>query len=269
MRGFNFLDFFQIANVIVRFLENREVEREMYKSKKCMGSVFGSQPTSFQSLIKEIRNDLKKENIEACDIGCLDGRNSFVIASDGFKVDCYEINEFYINGGQAQYPFLVIDTISLEEIQLYGLKRRLKLNFSQSTGNINVVEKNFYKENTKQYDFVYTRRSLSRKEHSDLSINQKIQILKNSVKEKGILYIEYLIETDEEKDPAKYLKRGQMEEYFNRKGWILYYCTEGDGLIEEKPDLEHPTFHKHNVGRVKVMKDKNKKLDFYKVNLIF
>lgn len=41
----------------------------MYKSKKCMESVFGSPPTSFQPLIKEIRNDLKKENIEACDIG--------------------------------------------------------------------------------------------------------------------------------------------------------------------------------------------------------
>lgn len=98
---------------------------------------------------------------------------------------------------------------------------------------------------------------------------QKIQILKNSVKEKVILYIEYLIETAEEKDPNKYLKKGQMKEYFNRKGWILCYCIESDDLIEEKPDLEHPIFHKHNVGRIKVMKDKNKKLDFYKINLIF
>ncbi len=241
----------------------------MYKSKKCMGSVFGSPPTSFQPLIKEIKKDLKKQNIEACDIGCLDGKNSFAIASNGFKVDCYELNDLYINGGQAQYPFLVDDTISLEEIQLYGLKRRLKLKFSQSTDNINVIEKNFYKENTKQYDFVYTRRSLSRNEYSDLTMSQKIQVLKNSVKEKGILYIEYLIETAEEKDPNKYLKKGQMKEYFNRKGWIMCYCIESDDLIEEKPDLEHPTFHKHNVGRIKVIKDKNKKLDFYKINLIF
>ena len=100
-------------------------------------------------------------------------------------------------------------------------------------------------------------------------MNKKIQALKNATKEKGILYIEYLLETETERDPNKYLKRGQMEEYFNRKGWILYYCTEGDSLLREKPDLEHFDFHEHNVGRIKVMKDKNKKLDFYKINLIF
>ena len=91
----------------------------------------------------------------------------------------------------------------------------------------------------------------------------------SATKEKGILYIEYLIESEFEQDPNKYLKRGQMEEYFNRKGWILFYCNEGDSLLREKPDLEHHEFHEHNVGRIKVMKDKNKKLDFYKVNLIF
>lgn len=155
----------------------------MYKSKKCMGSIFGSPPTSFQPLIKEIKKDLKKQRVDACDVGCLDGKNSFIIAKNGFKVDCYELNDLYINGGQVQYPFLVNDNLSFEEIELYGLKKRLKLNFSQSTDNIHVIEKNFYKDNNKQYDFVYTRRSLSRDDYSDLTMNEKIQILKNSVKD--------------------------------------------------------------------------------------
>ena len=241
----------------------------MYKSKKCMGSVFGSPPSSVAPLISEIKKELKKERLTACDVGCLDGKNSFVIASNNFKLDCYELNELYLNGGQAQYPFLINDNISVEEIQIYGLKNRMKLKFMTGTENITAINDNFYKNNTKQYDFVYTRRSLSRDEYSDIPMNKKIQALKNATKEKGILYIEYLIESEFEQDPNKYLKRGQMEEYFNRKGWILFYCNEGDSLLREKPDLEHHEFHEHNVGRIKVMKDKNKKLDFYKVNLIF
>lgn len=65
----------------------------MYKSKKCMGSAFGSPPSSFQPLIEEIRKSFKKQNVIACDIGCLDGKNSFVIASNVFKLDCYETNK--------------------------------------------------------------------------------------------------------------------------------------------------------------------------------
>lgn len=241
----------------------------MYKSKKSMGSVFGTPPSSFPPLIDEIKKELKRGKLTACDIGCLDGKNSFVIANHNFELDCYELNELYLNGGKAQYPFLINGNISIEEIQIYGLKNRLKLNFVSGKKNIHPVNDNFYKNNTKQYDFVYTRRSLSRDEYSDIPMNKKIQALKNATKEKGILYIEYLLETETERDPNKYLKRGQMEEYFNRKGWILYYCTEGDSLLREKPDLEHFDFHEHNVGRIKVMKDKNKKLDFYKINLIF
>lgn len=241
----------------------------MYKSKKCMGSVFGSPPSSFTEMMNEIKNEFKDKKIEACDIGCLDGKHSFLTAKNVTKLDCYELNDLYINGGEVVYPFLINNNIIREEIQIYGLKKRMNLNFRTGNYNMEVIHKNFYKENQKQYDFVYTRRSLSREEYSDLTMNQKIQILKNSVKEKGILYIEYLIQTEEEQDPNKYLKRGQMEEYFNRKGWQIYYCNEGDHLIEEKPDIEHSTFHTHNVGRIKVMKDKNKKLEFYKVNLIF
>lgn len=241
----------------------------MYKSKKCMGSVFGSPPTSFPELIKGIRTEFKKDDIEACDIGCLDGKHSFVIAKNGFNLDCYELNKLYLYGGQALYPFVINDTISQEEIQIYGLKNRMNLNFSERKGDMNICEKNFYKENKKQYDFVYTRRSLSRDDYADISMDNKINALKNAVKEKGILYIEYLIKTETETDPNKYLSRGQMEDYFTRKGWKIFYCNEGDWLSEEKPDLENPTFHKYNVGRIKVQKDKNKKLDYYKINLIF
>lgn len=241
----------------------------MLKSKICRGSVFGPYSSSFTGMLEDVKNDLKDKQINACDVGSLDGKHSFLIARFGFKVDCYETNQFYINGGQADYPYVYDNNIKFEKIEVYGLKRRLKLKFNTNCDNITVVEKNFYKDNQNQYDFVYTYRSLSRECYADIPMNEKIQKLKNAVKEKGILYIEYLIETESEKDSNRFLKRGQMEEYFNRKGWKIFYCTEGDYCVKERPNLVYKDFHFHNVGRIKVMKDKNKKLDFYKINLFF
>lgn len=241
----------------------------MLKSKICRGSVFGSYSSSATKMIEEVKNDLKAKQISACDVGCLDGKYSFLIAKFGFKVDCYETNQFYIDGGYADYPFVYDDKINFKKIEVYGLKKRLNLKFNINCNNIKIVERNFYKDNQNQYDFVYTYRSLSRKCYSDIPMKTKIQKLKDSVKEKGILYIEYLIETENEKDSNRFLKRGQMQKYFNRKGWKIFYCNEGDFLVEEKPNLVYNNFHQHNVGRIKVMKDKNKKLDFYKIDLFF
>jgi len=241
----------------------------MLKSKICRGSVFGSYSSSFTGMIDDIRKNLKNNQVNACDVGSLDGKHSFIIAKFGFKVDCYETNSLYINGGNVDYPFIYNNNIKYEKIEVYGLKKRLKLKFNTNCDNITPVEKNFYTDNNKQYDFVYTYRSLSRECYSDITMNEKIKKLKDSVKEKGILYIEYLIETENEKDPNRFLKKGQMEKYFNCKGWKIFYCSEGDYYVKENPNLIYNDFHYHNIGRIKVMKDKNKKLDFYKVNLFF
>ena len=72
-----------------------------------MGSVFGSLSSSFTEMMNEIKNEFKDKKIYVCDIGCFDGKHSFLIAKNVTKLDCYELNHLYIKGWQVIRPFLI------------------------------------------------------------------------------------------------------------------------------------------------------------------
>lgn len=103
-------------------------------------------------------------------------------------------------------------------------------------------------------------------------MKEKIEALKNAVKEDGIMYLEYLMWLDDENinnlNSNQFIKQCEMQNYF-KDGWEILSLVEDRNCILEKPHIENPTFHEHRVGMIKVRKKKESKLDYFNIKLKF
>ena len=91
--------------------------------RKMISSAFGSPSTAFKMLLEDIKNDYFGKKTDICEVGSMDGPNTICLATTGFNLDCYEMNETYVEGGQVLYPILNDNNIiEYAETQLYGLR---------------------------------------------------------------------------------------------------------------------------------------------------
>ena len=233
-------------------------------------SSFGIVGTTFYTLLNYIKNK-DGENLSVCEIGCLDGKYTIPFLKRGYSVDAYEMNMIYLYGGHVQYPIVnEKNKIILQRRTIYGAEDRI--NIEKLHDKANLYSDNFFRCNKKQYDIVYSKRALHREEYMDIPMEQKIEALKDAVKEDGIMYLEYLMWLDDDNsdnlNPNQYIKQCQMQNYFTA-GWKILSLVEDRKCILEKPHIGNPIYHKHRVGMIKVRKNKSSEKKYYNINMIF
>lgn len=233
-------------------------------------SSFGVVSTTFYTLLNYIKEN-DGENLNVCEVGCLDGKYTVPFLKRGYNVDAYEMNMIYLYGGHVQYPIVKEDdSIILQRRTIYGAEDRI--NIEELHDKVNLCSENFFKCNRKQYDVVYSKRALHREEYADIPMDKKIKALKDAVKEDGIMYLEYLMWLDDDNtdnlNSNQYLKQCEMQNYF-KEGWEILSIVEDRKCIIDSPHIGNPTFHKHRIGMIKVRKNKNHKNNYFNVNMIF
>lgn len=233
-------------------------------------SSFGPVGTTFYTLLRFLKmND--GENLNVCEVGCLDGKYTIPLLKRGYNVDAYEMNNIYLYGGHVQYPVVREDeSVILQKRTIYGAEDRI--NIEELHDNVNLYNENFFLYNNKQYDFVFTIRSLNRDEYADISMDKKIKALQDAVKEDGVLYIEYLMWLDDKNEEGlnndQYIKQCEMKKYFDNN-WEIITLVEDRNHIIEEPHIGNPVFHKHRVGAIKARKKKNFEKKYFNVNTFF
>ena len=176
-------------------------------------SSFGRVNTTFYSLLKFL-NEKDGENLEVCDFGCLDGLHTIPFLKKGYLVDAFDMNEIYLYGGHIQMPIIYEDgQVVLQRRTMYGAEDRI--NIEGLHDRVRLYNKSIFECCNRQYDVVYSKRGLSRKEYSHIPIKRKIEKLKSLVKDDGIMYLEYLMWLDDKNtdnlNPNQYLKQCEME----------------------------------------------------------
>lgn len=233
-------------------------------------SSFGVVSTTFYTLLNYIKEN-DGDNLNVCEVGCLDGKYTIPFLKRGYNVDAFDMNMIYLYGGHVQLPIIKDDdNVILQRRTIYGAEDRI--NIEELHEKVKLYSDNFFKCNHKQYDVVYSKRVLHREEYADISMKDKILALQNAVKEGGIMYIEYLMFLDDNNSEGlntnQYIKQCEMQKYFST-GWEILSIVEDRNCIIEKPHIGNPTFHKHRVGMIKVRKNKNHVPNYFDINLKF
>ncbi len=212
-----------------------------------IGSIFGD---SFKT--SYITADILKKGSTVLIPDTLDGWNTLPFLSKRMKVTAYESDSLFIDGGTV--------TQNDKEIQIYGLNKRLEAyGYSE---NIEVINENFYTSNSnKKYDFIYVHKSLHRDCNSNLTIEQKIKKLQNSVKTNGSIYINYHLPIDDEKDyPSNsYPNKYEIVSYFKSSDWEIIAAQEKETLRYDKGHLGNELPHYHKIGYLHAKKSRKKK----------
>ena len=209
--------------------------------KKGYGSCFGYDYQQYTKyIIKYVERHFNTKDIKILIPNALDGLNVLATARRGFKLDCYESQNEFINGG------------NIDKFNIIGLKE--KINYFNLDDKINIIEKNFFEQKIeKEYDFVFCYKSLHFDRNKHIPKERKMRKLLSSVKENGLIYIYYHI-ADNEHDyinypKEQYFRKLEMRNYFD-DSWEIIDIIEND---IPSFDVGHPfnsDDHYHLVGHV-------------------
>ena len=214
-----------------------------------VGSVFGNaQRTSYEYM--KLLNNKKNGNFKTLVIDDKDGLHMLPFANHGSKVVMYEPNGVYINGG-------IVDNINITPITN-------RKDYNKVKDKIEIRIKNFYETRvSEKYDFVYCYRSLHEKHNKKIPMKRKIRKLLSSVKNDGYIYIFYHM-AKKESDISnfsrnQYLRKGEMQGYFDPKIWNIISIVENDHCTNHKGHPYHKKNQEHRVGHI-FAKKKNTRL---------
>ena len=143
--------------------------------KKGYGSCFGEDYQQYtKHIIKYVDNHFNNnKNIKILIPNALDGLHILCTARRGFKLDCYETQDEFINGG-------IIDNFNI-----IGLKE--KLNYFNYNDKVNLYGKNFFEQKVeKEYDFLLCYKSLHLNCNKHIPKERKMKKLLSSVKENAL-----------------------------------------------------------------------------------
>ena len=176
-------------------------------------------------------------NINMLVVDAKDGYSVLPMLRRGHNVECYETNDILINGG-------VIDGFKTNGLISKIINEKLEHNFK-------LYKENFYDCRVKkEYDFVYSYRSLHLKENSDIPKYRKIRKLQSSVKEGGYIYIfYYMYDSDNLNNENSYFKSYEMKSYFDTDKWDILYCIENHKRVHG-PHIYNNKVHYHKTGTI-------------------
>ncbi len=101
-------------------------------------SSFGTVGTTFYTLLKYIKKNYG-ENLEICDVGCLDGIYTIPFLKKGYKVYAFEMNMIYLYGGHVQLPIINENTENLNSNQ-YIKQCEMQKYFKDGWDILSIVE---------------------------------------------------------------------------------------------------------------------------------
>lgn len=185
---------------------------------------------------------------------CMDGYSVLPLLRKNHYVDCYEMNNILIDGGYIN--------------NFYTRGLLAKVRDEELNDRMNLYKKNFYDNRiSKQYNFVYSYRSLHLQENSEIPMYRKIRKLQSSVKDGGYIYLFYYI-ADDEKDYDKYpsnsyLRTYEMKKYFDRDNWEIIYSVENH-IREYSPNIFNNKIHTHKTGTLFAKKKHSRRKLRYK-----
>lgn len=217
-------------------------------------SIWGNPPKRLYKLIDVAQENLGNE-IEACIVGCSDGKFLMPFARKKIKVTGYDIDDVALYGGIKEFPVVkerktyeyspnfISEKYNLEKRKVIGIIERLKLeNISKYA---KIEKRDFYKNPPKKkFDVVFTSCSLHYSVNKMFSLKEKTKHLQRIVKKNGYLYIDYMMAIDEN-DFETY-----PVEKFYRKREILNYFDDSWKIISIKEN-NFPTFEGAHVDCVR------------------
>lgn len=222
-------------------------------NKKGSRGVFGICPKTCYGYMRNIELVLnRKLNILVPD--SMDGYTAITFLRYGHNVDCYEKDNVLLNGG-------IIDSF-----HTIGFNQKILNEKLQDLVKIN--DSNYYELKVeKQYDFVYSYRSLHLERNKHLSLKKKVKKLLSSVKTNGYLYIFYYM-ADNNSDyinypENQYFRPYEMKSYFDLNDWEIIYSIENHVRIH----TAHPfnkVNHFHKVGTIFARKKNNRRKLIYR-----
>ena len=210
--------------------------------KKGYGSCFGEDYQQYtKHIIRYVDNHFNNDkNIKILIPNAFDGLHILCTARRGFKLDCYETQDEFINGG------------TIDNFNIIGLKEKLK--YFNYADKVTLYEKNFFEQKVaKEYDFLFCYKSLHLNCNKHIPKERKMRKLLSSVKENGLIYIFYHLAENEHDyinyPKEQYFRRLEMREYFD-DSWEVIDIIEN---VIPSFYAGHPfnkEDHKHLVGHV-------------------
>lgn len=196
-------------------------------------SIWGKPPERFNEFIRLLEKNFPDIN-DVCVVGCSDGRFLLPFARIGFKSTGYETDIISVDGG------------SQEHKTVNGLIWRLKQ--EKLSDRVVIHRQNFFNTiNTGKYSLVFTSGSIQYETNKSLTLENKVLKLQNSVKKSGLIYINYMMTTSDNKEINLFFKTGQMKKYF-QKNWNIIHSIEPQEEVLDPPHAGCMHYHYHRVG---------------------
>lgn len=226
-------------------------------------SIWGSPPKRLYKLIKLAENSFGR-NINACIIGCSDGKFLMPFARKYYKVTGYDVDEISLYGGYEQFPIVnkkvkysydrnfISQKYKLETKKVLGIVERLKQEDLKKY--VKVERKDFYKlDDVEKFNIVFTSCSLHYSINKDLTLAEKVKKLQSIVDIGGYLYIDYMMAIealDYKQYPAnKFFRMGEMIRYFG-KTWKVIHVRENLQPSFEGAHVDRVIDHFHKFGYI-------------------
>ena len=234
-------------------------------------SIWGKTPTRLYKLIDLADKTFQNKDWNACIVGCSDGKFLIPFARAHHKVTGYDIDTIDLYGGEKDFPIyekrkvkpkysrdFVAPNYPLETRKVRGLQERIEIEKLEDYAKIE--ERNFYKNPPKEkFDVVFTSCSLHYTINNVYTLQDKIDKLKNIVKDGGILYIDYMMaleEDDFESFPNyKFFRNGEAAKFLG-DGWKIISNYEQKHPIFEAAHVVTSYDHFHRFGYLLAIKEK-------------
>ena len=227
-------------------------------------SIWGKPPTRLYNLIQLAEHEFPN-GFSTCIVGCSDGKFVFPFARKGNSVTGYEVDKSALYGAEKEFPVFTknghIPYNGRTTLEPFPTEKRTykgcieKVNIEQLSDLVKIEERNFYTcPPNEKFDVVFTSCSYQYSLNAGKTLEEKTNIIQDIVSDGGLLYIDYMLaidETDYTLYPVnKYLRKGQMIQFFDSEHWGVLHIRENDAPSFEYAHTEHPYHHYHRFGYI-------------------
>lgn len=232
-------------------------------------SIWGNPPKRLYKFIKLAENYFGG-NINACIVGCSDGKFLMPFVRKHYKVVGYDIDEIALYGGNKLFPIVnkkvkynydknfISRKYELEIKKVPGVIERLKQEGLNKYAKIQ--RRDFYKSRNKEkFNIVFTSCSLHYSINKNLTLKEKTKKLQDIVSNGGYLYIDYMMATEdsdyERYSANKFYRTDEVAKYFGRD-WEIIHIRENLKPTFEGAHVDRAIDHFHRFGYILAKKVK-------------
>lgn len=227
-------------------------------------SVWGTPPDRFRRLITRLEKG-QSSPLQACIVGCADGKFVLPLARRGHYVVGYDIDPIALYGGWKDFPIIegqppsvtysgrdtLLQSYSKESRKITGLQSRLRT--EGLLDHCKLLERDFYRSQlTEEFDFVFTSCSLQYKTNRVLDVREMVASLQDAVRAGGTLAMDYMLPLEDchtDKSPH-FFRSGQLQQLFSKESWKIKCCIEAEKPVFERAHVDRCSDHFHRLGYI-------------------